>query len=447
MNSLFVKILVWYWATLAIFVVGTAVISALTADVSDPRAPASRLVSFQLTEARYAYETGGREGLRAFMQRLRTTYRGRAFLTDAEGRDLLTGENRANLVARARRRERPIMYRPGGMVLMRSTEDGRYWFFLFVPRHRLGAWVLQAEHWWVLALGVLLCYLLAYHLTRPVRQLQRAVERFGHGDLTARAPATRSDELGQLAGAFNLMAERIQTLLEAEKRLLRDISHELRSPLARLGVAIELARSEEGREAALNRIAKESERINSMVGELLEVTRVEGDPNALRAEPLRLDDLLRELVEDGAIEARARGCELALLAAEPVTIKGDAELLRRAIENVVRNAIRYAPPDTKVEVSLARRNGSVVVRVRDYGPGVPEESLTHIFDAFYRVESDRARGSGGVGLGLAIARRAVDAHHGRITASNAGPGLAVEIDLREGDGARGRGGDTASSRP
>ena len=258
---------------------------------------------------------------------------------------------------------------------------------------------------------------------------EQIFERFGQGDFSARSGSTRRDELGQLARTFDQMAGRIQNLVAVERQLLLDISHELRSPLARLGVAIELARSGEGRDAALDRIQKESGRLNALVGELLQATRAELDPNALRAERVRLDDLLAGVVSDSAIEASARGCSLRFDAPGPVTVTGDAELLRRAAENIIRNAIRYAPPQTAVEVTLARIGSTARVQVRDQGPGVPEEALARIFDPFYRVEGDRNRDTGGVGLGLAIARRAVDLHKGTIRASNGHPGLLVEIDL------------------
>ncbi|MGO9260857.1 MAG: ATP-binding protein [Bryobacteraceae bacterium] len=277
--------------------------------------------------------------------------------------------------------------------------------------------------------AVLLCYWLAFHLTRPVRELQKAVERFGKGDLSARVGSTRRDELGQLAGAFDRMAGRIETLLAAERRLLLDISHELRSPLARLGVAVELARSGEDRNAALNRIQKESDRLNALVGQLLQVTRAEGDPNSLRRHPVRLDELVEQLVNDSGIEAAAHDCAVTYEKREPVTVEGDPELLRRAVENVIRNAIRYAPPQSAVEVSLARNNGKAVVDIRDHGPGVPDEALPRLFDAFYRVESDRNRSSGGIGLGLSIARRAIELHKGSIRAQNAQPGLEVIMEL------------------
>jgi signal transduction histidine kinase len=433
MNSLFAKILLWFWCTLAITVVGSAFISALTfnGSASDRQAPAGRLVTLQLEEARVAYEAGGRPALGAFLGELHRIFEADGILTDANGRDLLTGEDRSTLVRHARLGLPYSILRTGasGRLVARAAEDGRYWFFLVVPRTRVGSWFIEPEHLFVLAAAALMSWWLALHLTAPLRDLQRAVERFGRGDLSARVKSTRGDEVGRLARTFDRMAGRIETLLHAERRLLLDISHELRSPLARLGVAVELARSGEDREAALNRIQKESDRLNALVGQLLEVTRAEGDPASLRREPVRLDELVGEIVEDSAIEASARGCSLRYEEPAAVVVEGDPELLRRATENVIRNAIRYAPRETAVEISLARRDGRAVLAVRDYGPGVPEEALPRLFDAFYRVDTARERTSGGAGLGLSIARRAVELHRGAIRARNASPGLEVALEL------------------
>jgi two-component system sensor histidine kinase CpxA len=433
MRSLFAKILLWFWFTVAVTVIGSAFISAININKdSDENAPVARLVTFQLEEARTAYETGGRPGLQYFLDTLQRVYNAHGVLTDQDGHDLLTNEDRSDLIRRARRRLLYEIFRGGDSTVARTSEDGRYWFFFIVPRLPVGLWFLQPEHMFVIAMGVLLCYWLAFHLTRPVRKLQRAVERFGHGDLSARSGSVRRDELGELARTFDRMADRIETLLAAERRLLLDISHELRSPLARLGVAIELARSGDNLEAPLNRIQKESDRLNALVGELLQVTRAEGDPGSLRRDPVRLDELVGQLVEDSSIEAASQGCAVKYEQREPVTVSGDAELLRRAVENVIRNAIRHSPRDTDVEVRLARANGNVVVDIRDHGPGVPEAALSRLFDAFYRVETDRNRSSGGIGLGLSIARRAVELHKGRIRARNAQPGLQVELEIPVG---------------
>ena len=431
MNSLFAKILLWFWFALAITVVGSAFISAFNVNEndSDERAPVARLVRLELEEATSAYETGGRPALQSFFDTLHRVYDARGVLTDENGRDLLTNEDRSDLIRHVQRRVLYQVFRTGDSTVARTSNDGRYWFFFIVPRARVGSWFLQPEHLFVMGAAIGLCYWLALYLTGPVRILQKAVERFGRGDLSARAGSVRRDELGQLARTFDRMADRIETLLAAERRLLLDISHELRSPLARLGVAIELGRTGDDTDTAFNRIQKESDRLNSLVGQLLQVTRAEGDAASLHRDPVRLDQLVELLVEESAIEAAAHGCSLRNEGGEPVTLAGDPELLRRAVENVLRNAIRYSPRDTTVEVRLRRSGACAVVEVRDRGPGVPEDSLRHLFDPFYRVESDRNRLSGGIGLGLSIARRAVELHRGTIRAANAHPGLKIELEF------------------
>lgn len=435
MRTLFAKILLWFWCTVAITVVGSAFISALSVsrNASDAEAPVMRLVRFQLEEARVAYDTGGRPALGAFLENVQKIYHAQGILTDDRGRDLVTGANRADLVQRARRRRPFQFFRTSTDMVARAADDGRFFYFYIVPSGPPGAWFLTPDHIFMMLAAVALCYWLALEVTKPVRALQKAVERFGRGDLTARVNSTRKDELGQLARTFDRMAGRIETLLAAERRLLLDISHELRSPLARLGVAVELARSGDDLEATLNRIQKESDRLNSLVGQLLQVTRAEGDPNSLRRNPVRLDVLLEQLVEDAGLEAAARGCTVEYRQREAVTVEGDPELLRRAVENVIRNAIRYSPKDSAIEISLAREHGNALVDVRDHGPGVPEEALPRLFDAFYRVETDRDRASGGIGLGLSIARRAIELHKGVIRARNAHPGLDVQLMLPVGE--------------
>jgi two-component system sensor histidine kinase CpxA len=225
------------------------------------------------------------------------------------------------------------------------------------------------------------------------------------------------------------MADRIETLLSAERRLLQDVSHELRSPLARLGFAVELARGEEEREEALARVRKEADRMTALVGELLQLTRIEGDPAACKWSSVALDHLLEEIVDSCNLEAVARKCRLVLWPVQPAVMSGERELLHRAVENIVRNAIRHAPEATAVEIGLELRGETAFISVRDHGSGVPDTVLTDIFKPFFRVEDDRSRASGGVGLGLTIARRAVEIHQGKIDARNALPGLEVTISL------------------
>jgi two-component system sensor histidine kinase CpxA len=281
----------------------------------------------------------------------------------------------------------------------------------------------------VLAAVGIICIVMALYLASPLRKLRHTVDRFGNGDLSVRANVKRKDEFGSLSRAFNQMADRIQTLLMAERRLLQDISHELRSPLARLEFAVELARTSDNRNASLDRIKRDLDRLGTLVGELFQVTRAEGDPASRKNDDVALDSLVHLLVEDCTLEAEVRHCRVLMNADEPVQIQGDAELLRRALENVLRNAIRHSPEGGAIEVGLQRRNGSALLSVRDYGTGVPEETLNDIFKPFFRVDSDRNRASGGVGLGLAIAQRAVHLHHGRLEAQNMNPGLMMTMEL------------------
>ena len=431
MRTLLAKTLLWFLGMVVLTMAAIMGAAALNYNSGGQRpGPFSMLVALQFSEARDAYEAGGKAALSKTMERIRSVTHTESFMTDASGHDLLTGEDRSDLTKHVEPTSIFPQVRRNRSTIARQSPDGKYWYLLLVNRGNWFTSFVQPEQaLLIFAVLVFLCYLFARHLTNPVRQLQQAVDRFGRGDLTARVGLQRRDELGQLARTFDQMADRTQTLLTAERRLLLDISHELRSPLARLSVAVELARSGDDAEAHLNRIQKEADRLNSLVGELLQVTRAEGDPSQRKLDLVHLDTLVAEVVDDGVIEAEARGCNVKLTQKKAATLAGDAELLRRAVENVVRNAIRYSPAGTTVEVSVDSSPNHVSVTVRDYGPGVPEEALTRIFDPFYRVGTDRNRSSGGVGLGLAIAKRAVELHKGRLWAVNAAPGLMVKMEM------------------
>jgi signal transduction histidine kinase len=433
MRSLFAKTLLWFLATTAVAIGGIIITTAATFSSTEGRGPLGMLLSVQTEQAKRAYETGGREALAAALAKFQQITQFHVVFTDDKGTDLLTGQAHPELMNLPKPRSRwrlPFPFGARSPIIARQDSTHHYRLFLINNQQRgLTFFFLQPQHLWIIGLVVLLCYAFAYHLTSPVRRLRSVVDCFGRGDFSARAPASRKDELGELARSFNQMAGRIQTLLAAERRLLLDISHELRSPLARLGVAVELARSGQDREHMLDRIQKEADRLNELVGELLQVTRVEADPSMQKTDTVHLDELLADLVYDSLLEAKAKDCNLLLKAPAAATVTGDEELIRRALENVIRNAIRYAPHGTAVDIELAKFHDAAVVSVRDYGPGVPDEALSRIFDPFYRVDSDRNRSSGGLGLGLAIARRSVQLHKGKLSAQNAHPGLLVTMEF------------------
>jgi two-component system sensor histidine kinase CpxA len=282
--------------------------------------------------------------------------------------------------------------------------------------------------------GGLFCYWLARHLTSPVEKLRAATQDLAAGNLSARVLPTmgkRRDELASLAADFDLMAEKIEALINSQRRLLGDISHELRSPLARLNVALELARQRAGADAssALERIQHEAENLNEMIGQLLALTRLESGAEGLRKTAFDLVELVSAITADAQFEAGSRNRAVRFKASSHCTIVGNELLLRRAIENVVRNAVQYTAEGTEVEVELRAEAGAVIT-IRDHGTGVPENALVEIFRPFYRVDDARDREAGGVGLGLAITDRAVRLHGGSIEAANQPTGgLVVTITL------------------
>jgi two-component system sensor histidine kinase CpxA len=236
---------------------------------------------------------------------------------------------------------------------------------------------------------------------------------------------------------FDGMAERLENLVEAQARLLNDISHELRSPLARLNVALGLARQRANAESGpmLDRIELEASRLNELIGRILTLARLEDGEQRLPSTPVLLDEVVLSVAEDAEFEAQARGCHVSsTIPLGSWGVRGDPSLLHSAIENVVRNAIRYTREGTTVEIRLEMTDssggGDAVVRVTDCGSGVPADALEKLFQPFYRLDDARGRQTGGVGLGLAITERAVRFHGGRVVARNRPEGgLMVEIRL------------------
>lgn len=428
MRSVYFKILLWCFVTLLLSLVAFVMVSTFVSGAAARGGFFTDVHAWQTAEAAQAFESGGSTGLAAYLGNLHHFLKEHDYLTDARGQDLLTGDDRSSLLKLAR----PPSERPqesnGHLVMVTPSTDNRY-RLITVADPPIAIRSLLPYYFLILVAVALVCWMLALNIATPLRDLARAVDRFGRGELDVRLQSRRRDEIGELSRSFDRMAERIGMLVTAERRLLQDVSHELRSPLARLSFAAELTRTAPDRNAAVERLKKEIDRLTDLVGALVEVTRAEGDPSATRLEPLHLDDLLRSVVEDCRVDADARGCSIGVNALLDLTLRGDRELLRRAVENVVRNAIRYTPRGSTVDVKMESAGQSVRICVRDSGPGVPEELLPRIFQPFFRVDDSRDSSTGGVGLGLAIAYRAISVHHGRLWAQNVNPGLSVFIEL------------------
>jgi two-component system sensor histidine kinase CpxA len=283
--------------------------------------------------------------------------------------------------------------------------------------------------------AALVSFFLARNLSTPLEQLSLASRRIAAGDMGVRVGSPldgRQDEFGHLARDFDRMAGRLQKMQDANRRLLRDVSHELRSPLARLRVALEIARNRQPGDvqSELDRIELESERLELLIDEVLELLRNNSETRPLKLETFDLAGLLQDLLEVVRYEVPEGAPGISLDAEQALAYHGDRELLWRAVENLLRNALVHSPQADVAVCALRDDDGNIVIRVRDSGPGVPEAHLAHLFDPFYRVEESRDRHTGGHGLGLAIAAAAIHRHQGSIEAINHPEGgLEVRIKL------------------
>ncbi len=302
-------------------------------------------------------------------------------------------------------------------------------------------WQILSGQWVVLlttlTVSSLFCLLLSAYLVAPIRQLQTAARRVARGDfdtLVGPQVTRRKDEIGQLGHDFNTMSQQLNDLVGAQKRLLMDVSHELRSPLTRLQIALALARKKTGdSDPEHDRIELEIGRLDRLIGQVIQWSRLDNRLAGEEIQWIELSALITDLIADTHYEAKAMDKEVLLVQSVVCHFQGNVSILSSAIENIIRNAIRFAPVHTSVAVSiLSRAEGEqryVRIMVEDQGPGVPEESLEMLFNPFYRVDETRGQKNNGTGLGMAIARRAAEWHHGRIWAENRHPGLKVTFEL------------------
>lgn len=450
MHRLFWKIFVSFWLSLILFVGGSLVAASLFIEHArvdnEDNSPRARF-RMHLDEARRIGRIEGIEGLKTWLRDIDRREVVPLLLLDLEGKDLLNRPVPRYLARLNAPFDAPPLHQgrrpPPRHGLVRTAEGTELRLLPDFRAVTLGRILTRPR---VIALPMIVaaivsgfvCFFLARYLARPIRRLSQVTRQYAAGDLAVRVAPTmggRKDEIADLARDFDDMAAHLQTLLAAQRQLLRDVSHELRSPLARLQVALGLARQRgtdaESRE--LDRIEVEAERLNELIAQLLSLSRMEAESALTRTDKIDLVQLLTEVVEAADYEARALDRHVAIATMQAISIEADAELLTSALENVVRNAIRYTAVHTTVEVSLAadnRREDWVCLRVSDHGPGVPDDMLARLFEPFVRVGEARDRDSGGYGLGLSIAQRAVRLHGGEITADNGSDsGLTITIRL------------------
>jgi two-component system, OmpR family, sensor kinase len=448
-RKLFLRFFFTYW--LAFLAVGAATFIA-TQWLTDQRRAAEFARQEQLAEAaRAALDSRGLTGLHDWLQDnvRREGPDNLLYIIDDRGEDLLG--RRVPEYMRARlgrvRMQRPEPSDSAGRILAREVRiasligpaGGRYDLF-FTSRLRLmdpfgpvrEAQIIGAVL--TLLVSAALSLLLARYFSRPVRVLRDATHAIASGNLDVRVAGLmrgRRDELGALAVEFDVMAVRLRTLLETRQTLLRDVSHELRSPLARLQIALGLARRP-GADLVqeMDRIENEAQRLDELIGEILSLSRLDDPVRQLQREDVDLYELLDTLCESARLEGAPRNISVALSCPEVLQLQGDRELLYRAVENVLRNAVRFSPDGGQVSVRAVPEPRAVLVTIEDQGQGVPADALPHLFEPFYRVAAARDRDSGGHGIGLAIAARVIRLHNGSIAAANlpAG-GLRVSMQL------------------
>lgn len=452
MRGLFFKVFIIFWiAQSLIYVISTALIVRrhfVGPDVlydtmtSNMQANARRAVHF--------YEAWGCDGLRTFMGMISQDIA----LQDANGKILCGAKGFDNLPASETVSDNPTGMQVGEQYIWKlatTAQDGsRYTYLLSRPhKPRKVNWYHDLPRFAfpqlpvAIVVGGLTTFALVLLFTRPVARLRKAARELATGKLNARvkAPPSQSrifggDEIGALMHDFNHMAERLESLVDAQKLLLRDVSHELRSPLARLSVALELAREDAGPEMQthLDRIEREAGKLNLLIGQLLTLSSMEALERQQNFQPFSLNQLIERMIPDAQFEAQQRQCSVVFHTDIECVVHGNEELLYRAIENVVRNAIRYTDSGTEVQIGLAAAKSDsgqrVTLAVSDCGPGIPEDQLKAVFHPFRRVDSARSPDTGGFGVGLAIADRAIRLHSGEVVASaREGGGAVIRMTL------------------
>jgi two-component system sensor histidine kinase CpxA len=399
-----------------------------------------------------AYEDGGCPALQQFGGSLHQAI----YLADSAGRFLCASLAPPEIVGALRAAENKHDGHPslvGDRYLWStaatSAAHRRYTFVLSRPHiaNTFGLRELLHFAYPQLPVGIVVfgatTFVLVMFLVRPIGRLRSAARKLANGELATRVADPDGeerlfggDEIQGLVHDFNHMAEQLEGLVGAQKLLVRDVSHELRSPLARLSVALELAREEapEAMAEHLERIEREAGRLNQLIGHLLRLSSMESTSASTHMELFRLQSLIDDLLPDAEFEAQQRSCTVRVSSDCECMVRGNPELIYRAIENVLRNAIRYSARGSVVELTMSceERAGasSVILEIGDRGPGVPESELQHIFRPFYRLDDARVRDTGGFGVGLAIADRAVRLHHGEVRAFNRPEGgLVVSLRL------------------
>jgi two-component system sensor histidine kinase CpxA len=388
------------------------------------------------------FQEQGPTGLQQLLDDLSLTKRSRFWLVDTSGRELTNRSVPDNILRGAATAEHNEglyhSYEANVLVARATTPQGQYILIAELMPPSLSERV-PGDILWTLKLGTLfsaiVCLLIAHYLTKPIERLRDATHELARGNLDIRAGenlGNRQDEIADLVRDFDTMAGELRNQIQSERNLLSGVSHELRSPIARMRLALLIARhaKEPERNEMLDRLEQDTVQLDSMLERILTVARLESGQLQPHFELIDLNDVIDDVLHDANFEAFSTGATISYQRNGEIRVTGDAGLLHSAVENLVRNAMFYSGREGKIEVRLAKAGDNAVITVRDNGPGVPENALPLLFKPFYRVDDSRGTTTGGMGLGLAIVRNAVAVHGGSVVARNVSPhGLEVELRL------------------
>ena len=452
MHSLFLRIFTLFWVAMALIVGGSIAIT-LTIAAREYEAPELQRRPPVAIQASDVLERGGIGALKNWLSANKYSIADRdLFIIGPDGADILgrrlpeTAVRRLEYFNRDEFVNRNGNLRPGRAAPQILGADGGVFTVLLVPRRPsiFGALSLPEISLAIICIALVVTALtswwLAQHLSAPIRRIQEGARALASENLGLRANAGRRvsaglegrrDELAVLARDFDAMVDQLRANRGATTQLLRDISHELRSPLARMRVALGLARQPPADLARqLDRMEREIERLDSLISQVLKLARLHGTDAPFARESFDLDELIEEVVRDANFEGAVKNCSVRLQGAANTAVNGNRDLVRSAIDNVLRNAVRYSPQGVPVDVSVMHPQNGLAILIRDGGPGVPDKDLERIFEPFYRVAESRDRDTGGEGIGLAITAQVMKAHGGSAKAVNCqGGGFEVRLNL------------------
>lgn len=436
------RIFLWFWLVLLIAVFGTLALSrALIEQTEIRRLP--HVVIQQLQEQIQPFSNS--ENSEQLLNKLQQDRPGRWLLVNADNNTVLTPEllprdfdqhwlTELSQLSRPRWLKHHDMSLAGPFIIKLGNDT----YALYQKRER------PPQPWWrlsempqhvllvlTLLVSAVASFILAVSISRPLRELVQRNLQFADGQLQSRVTklSKRQDELGQLGRSFNTMAERISALLTNQQRLLRDISHELRSPLARAQLALGLAERQQTLDQ-VPRLKQELDRLDAMLDELLTYSKLDAGQYQLQQQLFDLPELLTDIIDVNQVEADAKQQTIRLTATPGIQVLADSRLLARAIENILRNAIKYSPTGSEITINLQQHYNELTLSICDKGPGIAQEQLEAVFEPFYRVSSSRNASTGGTGLGLAIVAQIVRQHTGQVKAqNNTDGGLCIILSL------------------